>query len=150
MSMKKLYIIIYILSLVVLISCSNKEDEVEKLNATEITNMYDACILDKGILQTKHNTLNVTLKNLKLEHLELKNITLVTYPQNISDRNELIRRNKYLQNLSDSCHFYNETEREEQLKEELEEYEDDIKDLEDDLDECEDKFDICENNLSNC
>ena len=148
--MKKLYIIVYILLLAVLISCSNKEDEVEKLNATEITNMYDTCILDKGILQTKYDTQNVTLKNLKQEHLKLKNITLVTYPQNISDRNELIRRNKYLQNLSDSCHFYNATEREEQLKEELEEYEDDIKDLEDDLDECEAKLDICENNLSNC
>ncbi|KKN76102.1 hypothetical protein LCGC14_0374920, partial [marine sediment metagenome] len=101
MLMKKVTILLYILSVVVLISCSNKVDEVEKLNATQITNMYDGCISDKGILQTKYNTLNVTFGNLKEEHLKLKNITLAGYSQNTSDRNELIRRISYLENVSE-------------------------------------------------
>ena len=113
-----------------LIGCS-KDAPVEKLNTTEVSLLFANCVSDKNVLQTQFDTLNVdytiTKDNntkLKLEYIKLKNITLTNMTQlNLCDT-KLIQRNKYLKELAKDCHFVNQTDREEELEDELEECED--------------------------
>lgn len=148
--MKKLYIILYVIGLMILLGCNTQtEEENDELCKEDC--LADGWQYGKWIGLNLCNCYNET----KIEEIEkIKEVKIpcnLTYP----NRLELIRRLKFLEGQQDKwimdeteC-VYNITEEKLQNCEgKIDMHKRDIEELEDELDECEDGF--CEYNESWC
>lgn len=115
------------------------------------TNLFNSCLNDKSILQTAKNSINLqninninTINTLnkqivgfkanqtKITLNPIKNCTTITPINNTYDSTYilmLIKQVKRLELIADGCTFYNQTERELELDEDLDECNDKLKEI---------------------